>query len=50
MTTSQKEVKVLSKKSDQDNRANQCNHNNNAYWQSRGEEERPEDWEEKTTD
>ena len=40
----------MDKKSDQDNHANQCNPNNDAYWQSRGEEERLEDWEEKTTD
>jgi hypothetical protein len=31
-------------KSDQDNRSNQLNPNNPAYWQSRGEEERPKDW------
>lgn len=31
-----------------DNRANQMNPNHDAYWQSRGEDERPEDWEEKT--
>jgi len=35
----------VSKRSD-DNRANQLNPNNDAYWQSRGEDERPEDWEE----
>ena len=28
-----------------DNRANQLNSNNDAYWQSRGEDDRPEDWE-----
>lgn len=28
-----------------DNHANQLNPNNDAYWQSRGEEERPDDWE-----
>ncbi|WP_430469350.1 hypothetical protein [Thalassospira lucentensis] len=28
-----------------DNHANQLNENNDAYWQSRGEEERPDDWE-----
>jgi len=32
------------------NRANQLNPNNDAYWQSRGEEERPEDWEERIED
>jgi len=50
MATNQKEVKILSKQSDQNNHANQCNHNNDAYWQSRGEEERPEDWEEEAED
>ena len=39
------------KVSQQDNnRANQLNPNNDAYWQSRGEEERPEDWEERIED
>ncbi len=32
-------------KSSDDNRANQLNPNNDAYWQSRGEDERPDDWE-----
>lgn len=36
----------MSKQSDRDNHANQLNPNNDAYWQSRGEEERPEEWEE----
>jgi hypothetical protein len=27
-----------------DNRANQMNPNNDAYWQARGESERPDDW------
>lgn len=31
-------------KDDLDNHANQLNPNNDAYWQSRGEDERPEDW------
>jgi hypothetical protein len=34
-------------KSDLDNRADQLNPNHDAYWQSRGEAERPEDWEER---
>ena len=34
-------------KADQDNRADQLNPNNDAYWQSRGSDERPEDWEER---
>lgn len=37
----------MGKQSDLDNHANQLNSNNNAYWQSRGEDERPEDWEER---
>lgn len=28
-----------------DNRANQMNPNNDVYWQSRGYDERPDDWE-----
>ncbi len=36
----------MSKQSDHDNHANQLNPNNDAYWQSRGEDERPEDWDE----
>lgn len=40
----------MSQKSDQDNRANQLNDNNDAYWQSRGYDERPDDWEERAKD
>lgn len=29
---------------ERDNRANQLNRNNDAYWQSRGEPGRPDDW------
>ncbi|MCY4474351.1 MAG: hypothetical protein OXC83_02825 [Chloroflexi bacterium] len=29
-----------------DNHANQMNSNNDAFWQSRGYDERPDDWEE----
>jgi len=28
-----------------DNHANQLNPNNDAYWEARGEDERPDDWE-----
>lgn len=35
----------MSDKNDRDNHANQLNENNDAYWQSRGYDERPEDWE-----
>ena len=37
-------------KNDQDNHANQLNPNNDSYWQSRGEEDRPEDWEDRSED
>ncbi len=39
-----------SHKDDMDNHANQCNPNNDAYWESRGEDERPDDWEERADD
>lgn len=29
---------------DYDNRSDQLNSNNDSYWQSRGEDERPSDW------
>ncbi len=32
---------------DLDNHSNQLNDNNDAYWQSRGDDERPYDWQEK---
>lgn len=32
-------------KHDDNNRANQMNPNNDAYWESRGYEERPDEWE-----
>lgn len=32
---------------DLDNHANQLNSNNDAYWESRGEDERPDDWEDR---
>ena len=31
--------------SDNDNHANQMNPNNDAYWESRGHDERPDNWE-----
>lgn len=33
-----------------DNHANQMNPEHDAYWQSRGDDERPEDWEERLDD
>ena len=32
---------------ERNNRANQMNPNNDAYWQSRGYNERPDDWEDR---
>ena len=34
-------------KDDLDNHADQLNPNNDAYWESRGWDERPDDWEER---
>lgn len=39
-----KKEELMSKQSDLDNHSNQMNPNNDAYWQSRGEDERPDDW------
>ena len=36
----------MNSNNEQDNHANQMNPNNDAYWQSRGYDERPDDWEE----
>ena len=37
----------MSRKDDLDNHANQLNPNHDAYWESRGFDERPDDWEER---
>ena len=34
---------------DDDNRSDQLNPNNDAYWESRGWDERPDDWEERAS-
>ena len=39
----------MSRQSERDNRANQLNPNNDAYWASRGLDERPEDWEDRSS-
>ena len=39
----------MSTKSDNDNHADQLNPNNDEYWHSRGEDERPDDWEEQVS-
>jgi hypothetical protein len=45
-----KEGKITLTKDNNDNHANQLNPNNDAYWESRGYEERPDDWEERSED
>ncbi|MGI2201966.1 hypothetical protein [Shewanella baltica] len=37
-------------KHDDDNRSQQLNPEHDAYWQSRGEDERPDDWQEQLDD
>lgn len=37
-------------KDDADNHSNQMNPNNDAYWESRGEDGRPDDWEDRISD
>ncbi len=37
-------------KDDADNHADQLNPNNDAYWESRGYDERPDDWEDRVGD
>lgn len=36
----------MSKKDDMDNHSNQLNSNNDAFWESRGYDGRPDNWEE----
>ena len=40
----------MSRKDDVNNRANQMNPNNDAYWTARGYDERPNDWKERSVD
>lgn len=40
----------MSRQSDLDNHANQMNPNNDEYWQSRGYDERPDDWKERASE
>ncbi|EXI64217.1 MAG: hypothetical protein AW08_03775 [Candidatus Accumulibacter adjunctus] len=37
----------MSRKDDLDNHSNQLNPNNDAYWDARGEDGRPDDWEDR---
>ena len=36
----------MSRKDDRDNRSDQLNPNNDAYWESRGWDDKPDDWNE----
>ncbi len=40
----------MSDKADSDNHSNQGNPNNDAYWESRGYDERPDDWEDQVAE
>jgi len=40
----------MSRQSELDNHANQLNPNSDAYWESRGWDERPDDWQERIED
>lgn len=40
------ETAAMADKHDDDNRSNQLNPNNDAYWQSRGHDDRPDNWDE----
>ena len=40
----------MSRKDELDNHANQMNPNNEAYWESRGFDGRPDDWEDRIED
>jgi len=46
LATTLKEM-AMSKQGAADNHSNQLNPNNDTYWQSRGWDERPDDWEER---
>ena len=37
----------MTDKHNEDNHSNQLNPNNDAYWQSRGEDDRPADWDDR---
>lgn len=39
----------MSRKDERDNRSNQMNPNNDAYWTSRGYDQRPGDWKKRST-
>ena len=39
---------MVDDKANLDNHSTQCNQNHDAYWESRGYDERPDDWEERS--
>ena len=41
-----KNLILFNSNDDSDNHSNQLNPNNDAYWQSRGYDERPDNWDE----
>jgi hypothetical protein len=41
---------AISKEDDEKNRQEQLNHNTDVYWQSRGWDQRPDDWEDRVRD
>jgi hypothetical protein len=41
-------TKMVDDKANNDNHSDQLNPNNDAYWESRGYDERPDDWEERS--
>lgn len=43
-------MRKMSHQDDMDNHSDQMNPNNDAYWESRGEDERPDDWEDRIED
>ena len=40
----------MSRQSELENHANQMNPNNDSFWESRGYDERPDDWEERANE
>lgn len=48
--THQTRAKIKMTKHDDDNRSRQLDPEHDAFWQSRGEDERPDDWQERLND
>lgn len=43
-----KSIETDTSKADDNNHSNQLNDNHDSYWQSRGYDERPEDWDDES--